>query len=164
MSLWHFELWHFELLVLGSGSSQTYVLVMILGWPKSSFRFFHTMLQKTRTNFLANQILLGAKFLYSPWWNQVKNESIESSHDRRKELSQFWILEQFLTMPDLGENLCAWGVWWGMRENPRQRQEQNVAIEGVCGQLLGVSHCPVVFGYFTRLGSWEAPCFGKIIP
>ena len=27
-----------------------------LGWPKSSFKFFHKMLQKTQTNFLANPI------------------------------------------------------------------------------------------------------------
>ena len=28
----------------------------ILGWPKSLFKFFHTRVQKTRTNFLANPI------------------------------------------------------------------------------------------------------------
>ena len=29
----------------------------VLGWPKSSFRFFQKMLQKTQMNFLANPIL-----------------------------------------------------------------------------------------------------------
>ena len=31
-------------------------LLEVLGWPKSSFGFFHKMLQKTQTNFLANPI------------------------------------------------------------------------------------------------------------
>lgn len=94
-----------------------YSLLLYLSMAQRQYR------QSKRPSSKLSQILLGAKFIYSRWWDQVINMSIESSHDGRKELSQlnFWAVCYHALL--LLKELCAWGVWWGMRKSWGQRQD-----------------------------------------
>lgn len=108
MSLWK-KGGHFKLLALGTGTSQTSVLGRLLysAWrfrrPLGSFRRGRSLCsllsswsvaqqqsrQSKRQVLKLFQRLLGAKLIYSRWWNKVKNTSIESRHDGAKESSQW---------------------------------------------------------------------------
>ena len=55
------KVWEFQLLhtLINTWNAQLFCVFVLLGWIKSLFGFFHKILQKkTRTNFLANPIVI----------------------------------------------------------------------------------------------------------